>query len=76
MAVEAQGKVESEPCRCVSCDECNGFGFIWVDLRGHYLGRHRSDDMDETERCEGCGGSGIIEECDRCQVLREMDMEP
>lgn len=61
-------------CRCVYCAECNGTGSIWLDMLGHYLGNHRSDDMDELERCEECDGSGIVEECEACQALEETEV--
>lgn len=69
---EAIRKVESEPCRCVTCDSCGGTGSIWVDLHGNYLGRHRSDDMDNPEPCEECR-NGVVEVCERCQLLEEME---
>jgi hypothetical protein len=65
-------KVRSEPCRCVRCGDCGGTGSIWVDHRGRYLGSHRSDDLDEMEPCDQCSG-GIVEVCDRCQLLDEME---
>lgn len=70
-----QIQVAAEPCRCVRCADCGGRGSYWVDLRGRYLGIHRSDDMDEMETCESCGGSGIDDTCDRCQLLEDMDHE-
>jgi DnaJ-class molecular chaperone len=66
-------KLEAEPCECVSCAECHGSGTIFVDLRGHYVGAGMRDDMDEPESCDGCRGSGIIEECDRCMTLDDYD---
>jgi hypothetical protein len=68
-------QVEQEPCRCVQCSYCNGSGHLWFDLGGRYLGNHRSDDLDNLEPCDSCGGSGIIETCDRCQLLSDMDHE-
>jgi RecJ-like exonuclease len=75
MAVTDKDRVAAEPCHCVQCEECNGNGHVWFDFRGKYLGNHRSDDMDELEQCETCGSRGIIETCDRCQLLEEMDQE-
>lgn len=69
----ATKQVQAEPCHCVRCGECGGSGNIWLDFKGQYLGNHRCDDLDEMEMCEGCGGSGIIETCDRCQLLEDMD---
>lgn len=69
-------KVEAEPCRCVNCGECRGSGSVWFAFGGkEYLGNSRCDDLDELETCEGCGGSGIVETCDRCQLLEEMDYD-
>lgn len=75
MSTPAHQKVEQEPCRCIRCGDCNGSGTVWFDWRGHYLGNSRCDDLDELEHCDRCGGSGIIEVCDRCQLLEEMDYE-
>jgi len=70
---DAMRKVAAEPCACRRCYECGGSGNTWVDFKGRYLGNHRSDDLDEMEMCEQCGGRGIVEVCDRCQLLEEMD---
>ncbi len=58
-------KVASEPCRCVRCTFCNGKGFSSSYERNQF-------DWN-AETCEECGGSGIVETCDRCQLLEEMD---
>jgi DnaJ-class molecular chaperone len=29
----------------------------------------------DLDPCEGCGGSGIVEACDRCQLLTEMEYD-
>ena len=63
-------------CRCVRCGTCNGSGSIWFDYRGKYLGNQRSDDLDELEICDDCGGSGISEECDECLDSRYDDEPP
>lgn len=75
MSSLAQQKVEREPCTCVHCDACRGSGSIWLDFKGRYLGNSGCDDLDQREMCEECGGSGITETCDRCQLLDEMDDE-
>jgi len=49
---------------------CDGTGNVWFTFDGQYLGNHRSDDLDELERCEDCDGTGISEECDRCLDAR------
>jgi len=48
-------------------------GNIWLDFRGHYLGNHRSDDLDEMEVCDECGGSGTSEMCAECMDI-EMEL--
>ena len=67
--------VASETCNCVRCPDCGGSGSYWIDQRGHYLGQHRSDDMDDLEHCDSCGGSGITEVCGRCEYLADLDRE-
>jgi DnaJ-class molecular chaperone len=59
-------RVNSEPCRCVTCGECDG--------RGTFRAEVNLSDFD-LEPCDGCGGSGIVETCDRCQLLDEMEFE-
>lgn len=63
-------------CECVRCDECDGTGTVWFAFpgpdKGRYLGRHRSDDLDEPETCNQCDGSGLSEVCYECQE-REYD---
>lgn len=66
-------KLEKEPCRCVRCAECGGSGNVWISMDGKYVGKHRSDDLDDMEPCDECGGSGITETCERCQLLRDAD---
>lgn len=60
-------------CQCVPCNDCNGQGYYWVDPSGTYIGPHRCDDMAESEHCEMCGGSGVIEECSKCEQERYDD---
>lgn len=71
----ARDKVAAEPCRCVTCGDCGGSGNVWFSFGGEYLGNRRCDDLDSMEPCEDCGGSGIVETCDRCQLLMEMDYD-
>ena len=68
-------KVAAEICHCVSCQDCDGQGHYYVDLRGQYIGANRCDDLSDSETCDGCGGSGLSETCDRCQLLEEMDQD-
>ena len=57
-------KVQAEPCHCVRCGECSGNGTV----------RSRPSLADfDLEICEGCGGSGIVETCARCEVLAYME---
>ena len=79
MTQEAK-RVAEKPCQCVSCPECGGSGTVWFafpgpDRGGEYLGNHRSDDLDEMEMCPHCGGRGIVEACDRCAELEEMEQD-
>lgn len=56
-------QVKKEPCHCVRCGMCNGHGHIRVN----------DPLMDyELEPCEDCGGTGIVEVCDRCHLLDEL----
>jgi hypothetical protein len=66
-------RVETEPCTCVSCGMCGGSGNYWVDMRGHY--DSSPDCCSDLETCDECRGSGIVETCDRCQLLNEMDYD-
>lgn len=61
-------------CSCYTCDDCKGSGMVWISFDGRYLGNSRCDDMDTTERCDECGGSGISEKCDEC-LQAEMDAD-
>lgn len=63
----------SAPCTCVPCSYCDGTGSIWLDFAGRYLGNHRSDDLDQCEPCEECGGSGTSEVCGECQYAYECE---
>jgi RecJ-like exonuclease len=56
-------QLEKEPCTCVWCDSCNG--------RGEIPSYGRLD----VEECEECNGGGLIEMCDRCQLLDEYNQE-
>jgi hypothetical protein len=58
-------------CTCISCGSCGGTGNVWFTFDGKYLGKHRTDDLDELERCDDCEGSGISEECDYCVDSRD-----
>lgn len=55
-------------CSCELCSECGGSGDVYVAFGGQYLGKHRSDDLDELETCPLCGGDGLEYECQDCQM--------
>lgn len=60
-------QVEAEPCKCIQCGTCNGSGTIRIDCPGW-------PEWD-LETCDECCGRGIIETCDRCQLLNDMDYQ-
>lgn len=57
-------KVNAEECRCVRCSWCGGSG---RERCGDYLG--------DSECCDECGGSGIVQNCERCQLLTDLGYE-
>ncbi len=59
-------QLEQEECRCVRCDMCRGTGRI---------ADRESWDGCGSEPCEDCD-NGIVEVCDRCQLLADIDHEP
>ena len=61
---EEMKKVAAEPCHCIRCVMCSGTGRIRVDHWYEY----------DTEPCEDCT-NGIVEFCDRCQLLEDMEHE-
>lgn len=63
-------KVEQESCRCVRCGMCGGSGNLRIGLDGRL---NYCDDLYDLESCDECGGTGIVETCDRCQLLRELE---
>lgn len=66
-------KLEDQPCKCVSCPECNGTGTVYFEMAGRkYLGSSLCDDLDEIESCDMCR-SGYVEECARCAQLRDYE---
>lgn len=68
-------QVSSEKCACVRCSFCGGSGQEWYSISGKFLGGRHSDDLDASEPCEECGGTGIVETCDRCTLLTDLDHE-
>ena len=65
----------SKECTCICCFECNGSGTVWFDCGGRYLGQSHSDDLDELETCESCGGTGVEDWCDYCCEQERMYQE-
>ena len=63
----ARKSLENQPCTCVSCSFCNGLGTYRVDTN--------SWPEYDLETCDECHGSGIVETCNRCQELIEMDYD-
>lgn len=56
-----RAKVLAEPCHCTRCSMCRGSGRVYKGF------------WDDAEPCEDCGGLGVTDSCDRCQLLAEMD---
>lgn len=80
LATMSKSELQNTPCSCVSCSDCGGSGNVWFsfpgpDRGGRYLGNHRSDDLDEMEACANCQADGIVETCDRCQLIQEFEMD-
>ena len=60
-----RAELNESPCRCVRCGWCHGTGRIRVDV---------DDQPDfDLDTCEGCGGDGLAEVCDRCRDLEDFD---
>lgn len=53
-----------KPCECITCTDCRGFGQI--DDPMDYSGRY-------PETCWGCDGHGVVEVCDRCHEIAEVE---
>ncbi len=54
------------PCSCVRCAGCMGQGLRWFP----YPEQWPEDDL---ETCSECHGSGIAEQCTRCNDLDELE---
>jgi len=66
MSVEDEiAKLNAEPCTCVRCSFCGGSGTV----------RLETDSWPEwdLDTCDECQGSGIVEDCDRCLFLSELE---
>ena len=63
----ARRALENWPCTCVLCSSCDGQGTYRVDTN--------SWPEDDLETCDECHGSGIVETCERCQELIEMEYD-
>jgi DnaJ-class molecular chaperone len=54
-------------CHCVCCAACGGSGQVEYQT-------HSYPEWD-LETCEDCGGTGITETCESCQIAREVEMD-
>lgn len=54
-----------QPCKCINCASCRGSG-----MTSYRTGSYPEWDLDS---CLSCDGRGLIEECDRCRELEELD---
>jgi hypothetical protein len=71
--VSERDRIAARPCECVSCADCGGSGNVCVDaFSGRYIGAHPVDDFYDLTPCDNCHG-GIVEQCDRCSELRELE---
>jgi DnaJ-class molecular chaperone len=61
----AKAELQMRPCTCTRCKTCRGSGRV--------RGESWSDEMDQSDPCSNCSGSGILEDCDRCLELRALD---
>lgn len=61
-SMTARQRVAAEACSCIRCSLCRGNGYTM-------------DGAEQTEYCEECGGSGIVQACARCELLTDMDRE-
>lgn len=61
---EAIAELVKKPCTCVFCDDCGGTG-SWA--RGF-----PDDPCYVDEPCGSCSG-GIVEVCERCREIEELE---
>jgi DnaJ-class molecular chaperone len=54
---------KAQPCQCVICHGCSGEGRISISQL-------------DTEICDECDGNRVIQPCERCLALEEMDDAP
>jgi hypothetical protein len=59
-------------CTCETCSVCDGQGYFYRNIDGS-LDFYHTDDMQETEDCDFCDGTGCSEMCDEC--LEKYDYE-
>lgn len=60
----SKDELNKEPCKCVSCPTCRGTGKLSVP-------DPLNEPFDDLITCDECD-EGIIEECDRCQLMGEL----
>lgn len=60
-----RNELVKQPCLCVTCATCRGTGDVWVP-------NPMNEQFDDPEPCWDCR-DGIVEACDRCQLLRDED---
>ena len=58
--------LEKEPCECIRCPNCGGRGTMIGSL---------DDSFRDDDECYACNGAGLEYECERCQMLEELDHE-
>lgn len=59
--------LENEPCSCEPCGFCRGTG----NIRVPDLSMPEGWDLEPCDQCNG----GIVEVCDRCALLEDLDHE-
>lgn len=52
-------------CECEVCEVCSGRGYFYRNIDGSYDNYH-TDDLQVTEDCDQCNGSGCSAMCAEC----------
>ena len=60
-------------CECVNCDECDGFGQVWISWSGKYIGKYKQSDCEDLDSCPDCDGDGRTFICHECETEEEYD---
>lgn len=58
----------------ITCGECNGEGFIYVDENGNEV-EEDSPNCIDTCKCESCNGEGVVENLPDYDHLRDMRLD-